>query len=129
MTDRPASWRMPTPKQMEKLKAVREPVPLAAAPDAPLPTEYWESVLKDPRARVKGAQMRQRQLSEIPRPVLRVLCRRCERTVEIQTADAIRLYGKNAVWKQVAQRLLDDTCEQRTGSHEDEGCWPGVEMP
>jgi hypothetical protein len=38
-----------------------------------------------------------------------------ERIVEIQTADAVRLYGGNAVWKDVAQRLLDDTCQQRTG--------------
>ena len=56
MTDRPASWRMPTPKQMEKLaaEAARRPGPSAAAPDAPLPAEYWESVLKDPRAGATG---------------------------------------------------------------------------
>src|ERR1700730_15331041 len=38
MSDRPASWRMPTPKQMEKLaaEAVRGPAAPAAAPDAPL---------------------------------------------------------------------------------------------
>jgi hypothetical protein len=71
-----------------------------------------------------GAQMR---LSEIRRHVLRISCRRCERTVEIQTADAVRFYGKNAVWKQVAQRLLDDTCQQGTGRHEEDGCWPSFE--
>jgi hypothetical protein len=49
---------------------------------------------------------------------------RCERTLEIQTADAIRLYGGKAIWKEVGQRLLDDTCQQRTGSHDDDGCWP-----
>ena len=120
---------MPTPKQMEKLaaEAARRPGPAAAAPDAPLPAEYWESVLKDPRADATGAQMRQRRLSEIQRHVLRVSCRRCERTVEIQTADAVRLYGGNAVWKDVAQRLLDNTCQQRTGRHEEDGCWPGFE--
>src|ERR1700729_1087537 len=121
MTDRPASWRMPTPKQMEKLAA--------EAPDAPLPTEYWESVLKDPRAGATGAQMRQRCLSEIQRHVLRVSCRRCERTAEIQTADAVRLYGGNAVWKDVAQRLLDNACQQRTGRHEEDGCWLAFETP
>jgi hypothetical protein len=128
MTDRPASWRMPTAKQMEKLtaQAVRTPVPAAAAGE-PLPAEYWDSVLKDPRAGANGAQMRQRRLSEIQRHVLRVSCRRCERTVEIQTVDAVRLYGGNAIWKVVAQRLLDDTCQQRTGSHEDDGCWPAFE--
>jgi hypothetical protein len=131
MTDRPASWRMPTPKQMEKLaaEAARRPASPAAAPDAPLPAEYWESVLKDPRAGATEAQMRQRRLSEMQRHVLRVSCRRCERIVEIQTADAVRLYGRYAVWKDVAQRLLDNTCQQRTGRHEEDGCWPAFETP
>ena len=110
MTDRPASWRMPTPKKMEKLAAEAARRPALLAPDAPLPAEYWESVLKDPRAQANGAQMGQRRLAEIQRHVLRVSCRRCERVVEIQTIDAVRLYGGNAVWKDVAQRLLDSTC-------------------
>src|SRR6478609_3922099 len=78
---------MPTPKQMEKLaaEAARRCSPAAAAPDAPLPAEYWESVLKDPRADATGVQLRQRRLSEIQRHVLRISCRRCERTVEIQS--------------------------------------------
>lgn len=121
---------MPTPKQMEKLaaEATRRLGPSPPAPDASLPAEYWESVLKDPRADATGAEMRQRRLSEIQRHVLRVSCRRCERTVEIQTADAVRLYGGNAVWKDVAQRLLDNTCQQRTGRHEEDGCWPRFDM-
>jgi hypothetical protein len=43
---------MPTPKQMEKLaaEAVRQRTLPAAAPDGPLPTEYWDSLLRDPRA-------------------------------------------------------------------------------
>ena len=128
--DRPASWRMPTPKQMETLaaEAARQPGPLAAAP-TPLPAEYWESVLNDPRAGATGAQMRQRRPSKIQRHVLRIGCRRCERTVVIQTADAVRLYGRNAVWKGVAQRVLDNTCQQRTGRHEEDGCWPTFETP
>ncbi len=122
---------MPTPKQMEKLAAenARRPRPSTAAPEAPLPAEYWESVLRDPRARTTEAQMRQRRLSEIQRHVLRVSCHRCERTLEIQTADAVRLYGANALWKDVAQRLLDNTCQQRTGRHEEDGCWPAFETP
>ena len=96
---------MPTPKQMEKLAAEAARRSGPPAPDAPLPAEYWESVLKDPRAGATGARMRQRRLSEIQRHVLRVSCRRRERTVEIQTADAVRLYVGNAVWKDVAQRL------------------------
>jgi len=131
MTNHPASWRMPTPKHMEKLaaEAARRPGPSVAAPDAPLTAEYWESVLEDPRAGTTADRMRQRCLSEIQRHVLRVSCRRCERTVEIQTADAVRLYGGNAVWKDVAQRLLDNTCQQRTGRHEEDGCWPAFETP
>ena len=122
---------MPTPKEMEKLaaEADRQAANPSAAPDAPLPPEYWDSVLKDPRAAANGTQTRQRRLSEIQRHVLRVFCRRCERTVEIQTVDAIRLYGGNAIWKQVAQRLLDDTCQQRTGRHEEDGCWPSFVTP
>jgi hypothetical protein len=81
---------MPTPKQMEKLaaQAVRKAASPTAAPDAALPAEYWESVLKDPRVG-DDVRMRQRKLSEIQRHVLRVNCRRCERIVEIQTVDAV----------------------------------------
>jgi hypothetical protein len=131
MADRPASWRMPTPKQMEKLaaEAAWKSANSAAAPEAPLPLEYWDSVLKDPRAGASAVQMRKRRLSEISRHVLRISCRRCERTVEIQTVDAVRLYGANAIWKDVAQRLLNDTCQQRTGRYEEDGCWPGFEKP
>jgi hypothetical protein len=49
--------------------------------------------------------------------------------VEIQTVDAVRLFSANAIWKEVAQRLLDDTCQQRTGRHEEAGCWPALEKP
>ena len=122
---------MPTPKQMEKLAAEavrsrRRPLRLRMRP---FPPNIGNSLLKDPRAGATGVRMRQRKLSEIQRHVLRVSCRRCERTVEIQTADAVRLYGGNAVWKEVAQRLLDDTCQQRTGRHEEDGCWPAFEAP
>jgi hypothetical protein len=48
MTDRPASWRMPTPKQMEKLansplRTLRIDDP---PPDGELPAEYWDAVLR-----------------------------------------------------------------------------------
>jgi hypothetical protein len=93
--------------------------------------EYWEAVLKDPLAdpspMAPGVPIQARQLSDISQHMLRVSCARCDRTVEIQKADAVRLYGRSAVWKQVGQRLLDDTCQQRTGSHEDDGCWPSFE--
>jgi hypothetical protein len=130
MTDRPASWRMPTPKQMEKLaaEAARRVAVPAPAPDGPLPAEYWDSVLKDPRASADSTMMRQRKLSQISRYVLRATCRRCDRTVEIQTVDAVRLYGGNAIWKDVAQRLLDNTCQKRTGRLEEDGCWPAFDV-
>jgi hypothetical protein len=45
------------------------------------------------------------RLTETPQHLLRVGCRRCRRTVEIQRIDAIRLYGRRAIWKDVGQRL------------------------
>ena len=121
---------MPTPKQMEKLAAavVRKSATTAAAQDPALSVEYWDALLNDPRAAANGFQLCQRPLSEIPRHVLRISCRRCDRTVEVQTVDAIRLYGADAVWKHVGQRLLDDTCQQRTGRLEEDGCWPSFDM-
>ena len=125
---------MPTPKQMEKLAAAvgREPprTPTPGSAD-PMPTEYWESVLRDPLADASampsGASMRAQRLSRISQHVLRVACSRCDRIVEIQKADAVRLYGQDAIWKDVGKRLLDDTCEVRTGRHEEDGCWPSFE--
>ena len=120
---------MPTPKQMEKLasEANRRPAASASAPDEGLRAEYWDFLLRDPRAGTTPAEIGRRCLSELQRHVLRVSCQRCERTVEIQIVDAIRLYGGKAIWKEVGQRLLDDTCQQRTGSREDDGCWPRFE--
>jgi hypothetical protein len=131
MADRTASWRMPTRAQMEKMadvvgRKVASARGLAPADD--LPPEYWQALLDDPRAdggnpalRASGRALR---LDEIPQHLLRVGCRRCGRTVEIQKADAVRLYGPDAVWKDVGQRLLDNTCSVRTGRHEEDGCWP-----
>jgi hypothetical protein len=134
MTDRPASWRMPTPKQMEKLAArvgVGGNVPPVRTPGSgdEMPPEYWQAVLDDAAANrpPAGPSIRTQRLANIQRHLLRVACRRCGRTVEIQKADAVRLAGPQAVWKDVGQRLLDDTCQQRTGRHEEDGCWPSYE--
>jgi hypothetical protein len=135
MTDRPASWRMPTPKQMEKMAAAvdrKAPPARGLPPDEDLPREYWQALLDDPRADASSpdpgaAGVRTRRLGQIPQHILRVGCRRCARTVEIQKADAARLYGPEAIWKDVGQRLLDNTCTQRTGRHEEDGCWPVFE--
>jgi hypothetical protein len=133
MTDRPASWRMPTPKQMEKMAAtVREPRRTPApGPSDTMPAEYWESLLRDPRVGARpvppSPPVRALRLSEIHQHILRLSCSRCARIVEIQKADAVRLYGQTAVWKDVGQRMLDNICQQRTGRHEEDGCWPSFE--
>jgi len=128
--ERPASWRMPSPKQMEKL--ARETARLRNIDRSndpalcdPLPDELWDSILTDPRAARRSSQpIQQCRLSEVPHHMLRVECLRCFRIVEIQKADAVRFYGPHAVWKDVGQRLLDQTCTNRTGRHEEDGCWP-----
>jgi len=122
-SDRPASWRMPTEKQLEKMA---KQAAIQPASPAPQDDGWWQSVLNDPALdRSTWVPIQQRRLSEIPRPILRVDCIRCGRAVEISHADAVRLYGPHATWKEVGQRLLDDGCQRRTGRHEEDGCWPG----
>ncbi|WP_354206303.1 MULTISPECIES: hypothetical protein [unclassified Bradyrhizobium] len=102
------------------------------APNEDLPPEYWQALLEDPRADAigngPGPPGRLRQLRQIPPHLLRVGCRRCGRTVEIQKADTTRLYGPEAVWRDFGQRLLDNTCGNRTGRHEEDGCWPTFDV-
>ncbi len=121
-------------KQIQKLATA--PVAGKSAPPAPavgpaddLPPAYWAALLGDARADVgrAGNPIQTRKLSKIGRHVLRVSCSRCERIVEIQKADVLRLYGPDAVWRDVGQRLLDNTCQQRTGRYEEDGCWPSFE--
>jgi hypothetical protein len=110
---------MPSPKQFEKM-AQQQPVPAQEAEDG-----WWQSVLNDPRAAgFPHLPIQQLRLNEIPREILRVDCIRCGRAVEITKADAVRLYGPHAIWKDVGQRLLDDGCQHRSGRHEEDGCWP-----
>ncbi|WP_245481489.1 hypothetical protein [Bradyrhizobium sp. LVM 105] len=119
---------MPTPKQMEKMDAAAGgnlPRVPGLAPGADLPAEYWQALLDDACAQTKPDKSTQAlRLGQISQHVLRVGCGRCGRMVEIQKADATRLYGADAVWRQVGQRLLDNTCTQRTGRYEEDGCWP-----
>jgi hypothetical protein len=123
---------MPTPKQMEKMAAAAGKTVAAKAglaPDQNLPQEYWQALFDDPRALTKPSSAGEvLRLSQISQQVLRVTCRRCPRIVEIQKADAVRLYGWDATFRNVSQRLLDNTCTQRTGRHEEEGCWPSYEL-
>src|ERR1700692_1836107 len=67
MTYRPASWRIPPPKQMEKLatEAARRPANAAGAPEVPLPPEYWDSLLQNPQAASSGLRTRHRRLAAI----------------------------------------------------------------
>ena len=126
---------MPTRKQMEKqtiAAAARGNVPPTLRPVGPadeLPPEYWRAVLDEIEGEraAPGPSIRTQRLADIQRLLLRVACRRCGRIVEIQTADAVRLYGAETEWKAVGQRLLDNTCSQRTGRHEEDGCWPSFE--
>jgi len=127
---------MPTPKQMEKLSAAaavgnNAPPAHALGPGDDLPPDYWAALLADPRADtgLAAPSVRTLRLSEIVKHLLRVSCSRCGRILEIQKADAVRLYGSQAVWSDVAQRLLDNTCQQRTGRHEEDGCWPSHDAP
>ena len=103
----------------------REP---GLAPEADLPPEYWQALLDDPRVESRsGPSEGALRLSQIPQHILRVGCRRCGRVVEIQKADAARLYG-DARWKDVGQKLLDNTCQvRRGGRYEEDGCWPAFE--
>jgi hypothetical protein len=127
---------MPTEKQMEKLAALADargkaPPARTSGPGDEMPPEYWQAVLDDlggdRRPATPEPSIRTRRLAGIQQHLLRVSCRRCGRTLEIQKADAIRLAGPDAVWKNLGQRLLDDTCRVRTGRHEEDGCWPSFE--
>jgi hypothetical protein len=134
---RPADWRFPSEKQARAEETLRQmqqrsappPTP-AVGPADPMPEGYWDAVLSDPVARARpGVPIQNRRLSEIPRHVLRLSCRRCDRTVEIQTVDAVKLYGEHAIWKEIGMKLLDDGCQMRTGVREDDGCWPAFDAP
>ena len=125
---------MPNRKQMEDLAVTaaargNAPPTRTPGPGDEMSPEYWQAVLDeaDTDRRTAAPSIRTQRLSEIQRHLLRVMCRRCSRTVEIQKADAVRLYGAEAEWKTVGQRLLDNTCQQRTGRHEEDGCWPSFE--
>lgn len=137
MVNHPASWRFPTKRQIEKMGSSsttrRKPLSTGTLdPADALPPDYWQAILDDPRAcntgPGRGASGPQR-LDQIPKHLLRVGCRRCGRVVEIEKVDAVRLYGQAAIWRDVGQRLLDNTCAQRTGRHEEDGCWPSYDAP
>lgn len=128
--ERMAGWRMYSRKQIDKLAEragppQRRPPAPDPAPSEPIPEALWQSLLDDPRAASKPTvPIQQCRLADIQRHMLRVECSRCSRIVEMQKAEAIRYFGADAIWKNVAKRLLDQTCTNRTGRHEEDGCWP-----
>lgn len=83
MRNRPASWRMPTPKQMERMAVVvskNVPTKPGLAPDDDTPQEYWQAVLDDLHAEARPAPSRGAlRLSQFRRHLLLVGCRRCGR--------------------------------------------------
>lgn len=116
-------------KQIDTLaeRAAPQPTPSAPGPDPSdqIPDALWQSLLDDPRAVLKPTvPVQQCRLADIQRHMLRVACSRCSRIVEMQKAEAIRYFGADAIWRNVGQRLLDQTCTNRTGRHEEDGCWP-----
>jgi hypothetical protein len=133
MTDRPASWRMPTRKQMDKLAAAAAlgknvPPGRPSEPgDGMPPQAALNDAAADHAKACSGPLIQMQRLADIQRYLLRVACRRCGRIVEIQMADAVRLAGPQALWKDVGRRLLDETCTQRSGRLEEDGCLPSFE--
>jgi len=121
---RAADWRFPTAKQQKAEETARRMRDAAALATMKTDEElWWDAVLADPRAETTKPSPA-RSLGEIRSDLLRVECLRCFRTVEIARADAVRLYGAKARWRDVGSRLLADGCQFRTGRHEEDGCWP-----
>jgi hypothetical protein len=119
---RPADWRFPTEKQ-QRAEGTARRMRDAVAPPRSDEDAWWDAVLADPRtATLRPSPAK--SLGDIRNELLRVECQRCMRIVEIQRLDAIKLFGPDATWKSVGQKLLDDGCQHRTGRHEEDCCWP-----
>lgn len=101
--ERPASWRMPSPKQMEKLAREAARQPEREKPDPargdPLLDELWHVALTDPRAAGKAA-------ADPAVPALGNSAPCAARPCRLE----------------IGQRLIDQTCINRTGRHEEDGC-------
>lgn len=108
MSDRPASWRMPSPKEMDKWAAAAGRTALAPQDaQGDVPAEYWDAVLADPAVATKsGIPIQRRRLSEIPRHVLRVGCQRCARVSKSRRRTPCASMGN-----------------MRSGRMLDRGCW------
>lgn len=115
-------------RQIDKLTGIADQQRRTSAPDLapadPIPMRYGNPCWTT-RARPTNPSS---QSGNAGSPTSSAICcassARCSRIVEMQKADAIRYFGADAIWKNVGQRLPDQTCTNRTGSHEDDGCWP-----
>ena len=107
---RVADWQFPNEKQARAEETLR-PVQAAGATPEPGPAPAPQPILHKP-------------LADITRRVLRAECDKCRRLVEVQTADALRLFGPHTLWKDAAMKLLEGGCQARTGNRDTDGCWP-----
>lgn len=147
MTDmanrRPADWRFPTERQARAEDTARnihraaqarlpvDPTPPSlppVGPADPMPDSYWESILTDPRAEATRPppSSNPRRLSDARRETIRFECLRCFCIVEVTVSDGIKLYGGQAPTRDVGRKLLEQGCQSRTGSRDDDGCWPDI---
>lgn len=119
-----AEWRFPTAKQQKAVETARR---LAEAQRRRVSVDdeeaWWASVLEDPRAETNRPDAR-RTLAEIRASELRIECLKCFRVVLIAREEALARFDAGSLWKEVAVRLLGDGCTNRTGRHEEDGCWP-----
>lgn len=132
---RVADWRWPTEKQDRAEQTARRMQRAAAPPPTPAvgpqddtPDAYWDSILADPRAEATRppSSSNPRRLADARREAIRFECLRCFRIVEVTVSDAIKLYGGQAPTKDVGRKLLEQGCQSRTGSRDDDGCWPDI---
>ncbi|WP_398482508.1 hypothetical protein [Tardiphaga sp.] len=140
---RVADWRFPTEKQARAEETARNMsraaqqkqgisdgvhTTYAIGPADPMPDSYWDAVLADPRAEATRPppSSRPRRLADARREAIRFECLRCFRIVEVTVSDAIKLYGGQAPTRDVGRKLLEQGCMSRTGSRDDDGCWPDI---
>jgi hypothetical protein len=141
---RVADWRLPTEKPQRAQRMARKmqggaldrspvdkapSVTRAVGPADDTPDAYWNALLCDPRANVgdRKKPLPVQRLGEIVPHIFGVECLKCFRIIEVQTADAVRLYGDEAVWRDVGKDLLEGGCQSRTGNRDNDRCWPDYE--
>jgi len=121
---RPADWRFPTPKQARAEETARRMRDAAAPATTRTDEECWWDAFRRTRApRRPGRRRRGRSARSGPRSYASNACA-ASGSWEIARADAMRLHGADAQWRDVGGRLLADGCQIRTGRHEEDGCWP-----